>query len=66
MNCRNGSITKKTILNRKNQEKSTVQIPETPNSTVKIVTRYGSIPGNSKFNRKNQGKDTVQLLEIQI
>lgn len=66
MNCRNGSITRKTILNRKNQEKSTVQIPETRISTVRIGWEYGSDSRNSKVNRKNQEKDTVRILEILI
>ena len=34
MNCRNGSITRKTILNRKNQEQDTVQILKTLFLTV--------------------------------
>ena len=66
MNCRNGSITRKTILNRKNQEKSTVQIPETRIPTVRIGGEYGSDSRNFKVNRKNQEKDTVQILEILI
>lgn len=66
MNCRNGSITRKTILNRKNQEKSTVQIPETRISTVRIGREYGLDSRNSKVNRKNQEKDTVRILEILI
>ena len=66
MNCRNGSITRKTILNRKNQEKSTVQIPETRIPTVRIGGEYGSDSRNSKVNRKNQEKDTVRILEILI
>ena len=35
--CRNGSITRKTILNRKNQEKNAVQISENPKLTVRTV-----------------------------
>ena len=43
MNCRNGSITRKTIPNRKNPGESTVQILESRISTVRIVggVRFG-------------------------
>ncbi len=37
MNCRNGSITRKTIPNRKNRGECTVQILESRISTVRIV-----------------------------
>lgn len=63
MNCRHGSITRKTIPNRKNQEKSTVLISEILNSTVKIVVGYGSDTRNSKFNRKECGEGTVPTPE---
>ena len=63
MNCRHSSITRKTIPNRKNQEKSTVLISEILNSTVKIVVGYGSDTRNSKFNRKECGEGMVPTPE---
>ena len=63
MNCRYGPVIRKSKFNRKNRGRDTVQIPEIPISTVRIVAGYGSDIRNSDFNRKNRGRDTVQIPE---